>query len=75
MKIILKKTNKNFLIYFLNNNKNIYFIKDKKKNFFSLLEKIKKVILFFNKKIYYNKKNYSGYFKYLINFINLKNGR
>ncbi|MBY0585360.1 hypothetical protein K5B08_00355 [Candidatus Carsonella ruddii] len=75
MKIILKKTNKNFLIYFLNNFKNVYFIKEKKKNFLFLLEKLKKIILFFNKKIFYNKKNYNGYFKNIINFINFKNGR
>ncbi|AQU89575.1 hypothetical protein [Candidatus Carsonella ruddii] len=75
MKIILKKTNKNFLVYFLNNNKNIYFIKNKKKNFIFLFEKVLKIILFFNKKIFYNKKNYNGYYKKIINFINKKNGR
>ncbi|UNB92036.1 hypothetical protein ACJEC8_00335 [Candidatus Carsonella ruddii] len=73
MKIILKKTNKNFLIYFVNKKKNVYFLKNKKKNFLILFKKFKKILLFFKKKSYcFNK--YNGYNKKIINFIN-NNGR
>ncbi|MGK2916116.1 MAG: hypothetical protein ACSLEH_00785 [Candidatus Carsonella ruddii] len=73
MKIILKKSNKNYFIYIINNNKNIYFIKNNKKNFNILFEKIKKIFFFFKKKIYHFIK-YKGYCKKIINFINNFNG-
>ncbi|MFI4878792.1 MAG: hypothetical protein ACH6QP_00890 [Candidatus Carsonella ruddii] len=74
MKIILKKTNKNYFIYLINNNKNIYFIKNNKKNFNILFETIKKIFFFFKKKIFYFIK-YKGNYKKLINFINNYNGK
>ncbi|WMC20422.1 MAG: hypothetical protein PNH44_00935 [Candidatus Carsonella ruddii] len=69
MKIILKKTNKNYLVFFINNNKVIYFIKKKKKNFLDLFEKIKNIYFFFKKKIFFNKKNYKGKFKIILDFL------
>lgn len=74
MKIILKKTNCNFYMCLLNNNKNIFFIKYKKNDFLFFFDKIKKILSFFKKKIFCKNK-YNGKFKNIINYINLKNGR
>ncbi|MFI4870034.1 MAG: hypothetical protein ACH6QM_00150 [Candidatus Carsonella ruddii] len=74
MKIILKKTKKNYFIYLINNNKNIYFIKKHKTKFNILFEIIKKIIFFFNKKII-NFIKYKGYCKKIIDFINYYNGK
>ncbi|AGS06658.1 hypothetical protein [Candidatus Carsonella ruddii] len=71
MKLILKKSNKYFIANFINKNKNIYFFKIKKSNFILFFEKIKKIFLFFKKMVFFNKKNYNGYFKKIINYINL----
>ncbi|MFI4883662.1 MAG: hypothetical protein ACH6QQ_00405 [Candidatus Carsonella ruddii] len=73
MKIIIKKTNKNYYIYLINNNKNICFIKNNKKNFDILFEKIKKIFFFFKKKIFYFIK-YKGFCRKIIDFINNFNG-
>lgn len=71
MRLILKKSNKYFIANFINNNKNICFFKIKKNNFIYFFEKIKKIFFFFKKTIFLNKKNYNGYFKKIINYINL----
>ncbi|AFP83625.1 hypothetical protein [Candidatus Carsonella ruddii] len=58
------------IIIFIYNKKIIFYIKEKNINI--LLQKIKKILFFYNKKKIIEKCSYKGKIKFLINYINGK---